>query len=456
MSNTDKKELFGTNGIRGIVGELMTPEFVMKVGMALGSIRPGTIAVGRDTRTSGPAFVSAVKAGLMAVGCNVVDCGVLPTPALQYMVRTNPAYNAGVVITASHNPREYNGVKAIDTDGTEMADAESILIEQRIFANDYKTATWENIGTERSDPNAAHTYIESIVSQFQKDLGKGMTVVVDAGCGAAHGTTAALLRDLGCRVITLNAQADGHFPARMPEPSVEGLQPLSTLVQEVHADFGVAHDGDADRAVFIDDKGRFIEENREFALIQDAVCQRDGKSGIIVTPVSSSRIFETIAQKHNCAVEYTKIGSIYVARRMIECIESGTHVLFGGEGNGGLIYPWHQFCRDGGMTAAMMVSLLAQTKQPLSMLVDGLPPSHILTYKYKTNKAPEILAALKLAFAHEKLNDIDGVRIDREDCWALVRPSGTEPIMRLYVESPSLEVAEKFSAEVRDVFEPLL
>jgi len=456
MNNTDKKQLFGTNGVRGIVGELMTPEFVMKVGMALGSIRPGTIAVGRDTRTSGPALVSAVKAGLMAVGCDVVDCGVLPTPALQYMVKTNPAYNAGVVITASHNPREYNGVKAIDTDGTEMADAESILIEQRIFANNYNTATWENAGTERSDPNAAHTYIESIVSQFPKDLGKGMTVVVDAGCGAAHITTAALLSSLGCRVITLNAQADGNFPARMPEPSVEGLQPLTDLVQEVKADFGVAHDGDADRAVFIDDKGRFIEENREFALIQDAVCQKDGKSGIIVTPVSSSRMFETIARKYNCTVEYTKVGSIYVARRMLEYIESGTHVVFGGEGNGGLIYPWYQFCRDGGMTAAMMVSLLAQTKQPLSALVDGLPPSNMLTYKYKTDKASEILAALKLEFAQEKLNDIDGLRIDREDCWALVRPSGTEPIMRLYVESPSLKIAEKFSAEIRNIFEPLI
>ncbi|MDR2854661.1 MAG: phosphoglucosamine mutase [Methanomicrobiales archaeon] len=456
MTDTDKKQLFGTNGVRGIVGELMTPEFVMKVGLALGSIRPGTIAVGRDTRTSGPAFVSAVKAGLMAVGCDVVDCGVLPTPALQYLVKTNPSYHAGVVITASHNPREYNGVKAIDTDGTEMADAESILIEQRIFTDTYHTATWENIGTERFDPNVVFTYVDSIVSQFPKDLGKGMTVVIDAGCGAAHATTAAILGGLGCRVITLNAHPDGYFPARAPEPSTEGLKPLSDLVLEVKADFGVAHDGDADRCVFVDDKGRFIEENREFALIEDAVCQRDGKSGVIVTPVSSSRIFETIAEKYSSTVEYTMVGSIYVARRMLELIESGTHVIFGGEGNGGLIYPWHQFCRDGGMTAAMMVSLLAQKKQPLFTLVDSLPPSYMLTYKYKTDKAPEILAALRAAFANELLNDIDGLRIDRDDCWALVRPSGTEPIVRLYVESPSLEIAEQFSAEVKAVFESLI
>ena len=456
MTGTGKKQLFGTNGVRGIVGELMTPEFVMKIGSALGSMRPGTIAVGRDTRTSGPAFVSAVKAGLMAVGCNVVDCGVLPTPALQYIVKTNPSYHAGVVITASHNPREYNGVKAIDTDGTEMADAESILIEERVFADAYNTATWENVGTERSDPNATCTYIESIVSQFQKDLGKGITVVIDAGCGAAHATTAAILSGLGCRVITINAHPDGHFPARAPEPSAEGLEPLSDLVRAVKADFGMAHDGDADRCVFVDDKGRFIEENREFALIEDAVCQRDGKSGVIVTPVSSSRIFETIAERYSSTVEYTMVGSIYVARRMLELIESGTHVIFGGEGNGGLIYPWHQFCRDGGMTAAMMVSLLAQKKQPLSALVDALPPSYMLRYKYKTDKAPEILAALRDTFANEKLNEIDGLRIDRDDCWALVRPSGTEPIVRLYVESPSLEIAERFSAEVIKVFEPLI
>ena len=456
MSTKDTKQLFGTNGVRGIVGELITPEFVMKAGMALGSIRPGTIAVGRDTRTSGPALVSAVKAGLMAVGCDVVDCGVLPTPALQYMVKRDPGYSAGVVITASHNPREYNGVKAIDTDGTEMADAESILIEQRIFADQYNTVTWENVGTECSDPHASFTYMKSIMSQFSKDLGKGMTVVIDAGCGAAHATTAAILSSLGCRVFTLNAQPDGHFPARAPEPSIEGLKPLSELVLELGADFGVAHDGDADRCVFVDDKGRFLEENREFALIEDFVCQRDGRSGIIVTPVSSSRIFETIAQRHDCVVEYTRIGSISVARRMLELIASGENVLFGGEGNGGLIYPWHQFCRDGGMTAAMMVSLLAQEKKPLSMLIDSLPPSHMLTYKYKTDKAPEILAALRVAFAGEKLNDIDGLRIDREDCWALVRPSGTEPILRLYVESPTLEVAEQFRAEVQKAFEPLI
>jgi phosphomannomutase/phosphoglucomutase len=279
---------------------------------------------------------------------------------------------------------------------------------------------------------------------------------LDAGCGAAHATTAKLLSELRCRVITLNAQPDGHFPARMPEPSVEGLIALSELVKATHAHFGVAHDGDADRCVFVDEKGRFVEENKEFALIEEAVCQREGKSGVIVTPVSSSRIFEVIAKQNNCTVEYTTVGSISVARRMLELLDAGTHVLFGGEGNGGLIYPWHQFCRDGGMTAAMMVALLEQKKQPLSSLVDALPPSNMLRFKYETNKAPEIIAAVKSAFAKEKLNEIDGLRIDREDCWALIRPSGTEPIVRMYIESLDLDTAQQFSEEIGKIIESVI
>ncbi|PWR73231.1 phosphoglucosamine mutase [Methanospirillum lacunae] len=452
MAEAKKKQLFGTNGVRGVVGELMTPELVMKIAMAVGSMRPGTIAVGRDTRTSGPAFIEAAKAGLMAVGCNVVDCGILPTPGLQYLVKDH--FDAGIVITASHNPGNYNGVKVIEPDGTEMGDENSILVEERVFSSSFAIKSWEEVASSRSAPDMFQEYIDGVVSKVPAGIGKGMTVAIDPGCGAAYRTTASILSDLGCRVLTLNAQPDGRFPARNPEPSEEGLAPLADLVKSVGAAFGVAHDGDADRAVFIDDKGRFVEENKEFALIADAVCH--GKSGIIVTPVSSSRLIEQIGKRHACTVDYTAVGSIYVARRMRSLIEAGKSVIFGGEGNGGLIYPDHQFCRDGGMTAAMMVLLLSIKKQTLSSLVDDLPPSVMLKHKFHTDKAPAMIEVVSKKFSSDRINTIDGLRIDRDDAWALIRPSGTEPLVRLFIESQDETVAKAFEKEILDSISPIL
>jgi len=444
MAETKKKQLFGTNGVRGVVGELMTPELVMKLAMAVGSMRPGTIAIGRDTRTSGPALIQAAKAGLMSVGCNVVDCGILPTPALQYIVKMH--YDAGIVITASHNPGNYNGVKVIEADGTEMDDDNSLMVEERVFSGTFDTRGWEEVGSEQAAPDLYREYVAGVLSRLSPGIGGGMTVVIDAGCGAAYRTTAEILTGLGCRVLTMNAQPDGRFPARNPEPSVEGLAPLADLVCSTGAAFGVAHDGDADRAVFIDDKGRFVEENKEFALIADAVCA--GRSGIIVTPVSSSRLIEEIGKKYGCSVDYTAVGSIYVARRMLSLLDEGKPVVFGGEGNGGLIYPDHQFCRDGGMTAAMMVSLLASKKRPLSELVDTLPPSVMLKHKFHTDKAPAMLSAVREKFSADRLNEVDGIRIDRNESWALIRPSGTEPLVRLYVESISESSAKGLETEI--------
>ena len=452
MAEEKKKQLFGTNGVRGVVGELITPELVMKIAMAVGSMRPGTIAVGRDTRTSGPALIAAAKSGLMAVGCDVVDCGILPTPGLQYVVKEH--FDAGIMITASHNPGNYNGVKVIEPDGTEMDDENSIAIEERVFSNTFSAKGWEEVGTERSVPDLVREYVDGVVSKVPGGIGTGMTVVIDPGCGAAYRTTAAILSRLGCRVLTLNAQPDGRFPARNPEPSEEGLAPLADLVCSVGAVFGIAHDGDADRAVFVDDKGKFVEENKEFALVADAVCT--GKSGIIVTPVSSSRLIEQIGTRHSCTVDYTAVGSIYVARRMRALLAEHKIVVFGGEGNGGLIYPNHQFCRDGGMTAAMMVHLLAMKKLPLSKLVDDLPPSVMLKHKFHTDKSAILLDAVKKKFSRDQINTVDGLRIDRLDVWALIRPSGTEPLVRLYIESSNEASAKAFEAEIFECITPIL
>lgn len=445
----NKKRLFGTNGVRGVVGVAMTPALALSIGCALGSMRRGNIAVGRDTRTSGPALASALKGGLLATGCDVTDCGVLPTPALQYLVQEH--FDAGAVITASHNPPEYNGVKVIEPDGTEMGDEATIELEGHIFSNDVPLAPWSSAGRETAAPHLVHEYIDAIVHRFPGGIGEGITVAVDPGCGAASETTPAILTRLGCRVFTINGQMDGRFPGRDPEPSPEGLLPLGELVRETGAALGIAHDGDADRAVFLDEQGCYIEENREFALIADQVCRE--RKGMVVMPVSTSRLVEVIAQMNGCGVRYTPVGSISVARTMRALGEAGTPVAFGGEGNGGLIYPDHQFCRDGGMTAAMMIAILARERRPLSSLVAALPRYSLIAEKIRGRDPRALIERLTHAYAHESLDRTDGIRINREHAWALIRPSGTEPLVRVIVESPDPATARAFYDEILHILD---
>lgn len=450
MPGQAKKQLFGTNGVRGIVGSDMTPDLVMRIGMALASMRKGTIAVGRDTRTSGPALCSAVKAGILACGCDVVDVGVLPTPALQYLVKRH--FDAGAMITASHNPPEYNGVKIIDTDGTEMGDDETIRLEQRLFSGDFDVQGWESVGSVVDAPHLIDEYIDAVVTSFPEHAGRGMTVVVDPGSGPASDSTPRILSRMGCRVHSVNANMDGTFPGRLPEPSPDGLAALAAMVVKTGAAFGVAHDGDADRAVFIDETGAYVEENVEFALMQRYVC-RD-REGVVVTPVSTSRQVEDVCAAHRCHVAYTPVGSIYVARTMLDLAASGTPVLFGGEGNGGLIFPDHQHCRDGGMTAAAMVALLAAERRSLSSLVEDLPRYFMIKEKIHAADPAGVVGEVKARFAGERIDETDGIRINRDRAWALLRPSGTEPFMRLLVEARDRETAEAFYAEIIDAIGP--
>jgi phosphomannomutase/phosphoglucomutase len=441
------KQLFGTNGIRGITGKNMVPGLSFSIGAAFGSMCKGRIAVGMDTRTSGESLLRALKAGLMATGCTITDCGVLPTPALQYLVRHD--FDGGAMITASHNPPEYNGIKIIEADGTEMADEKIVKLEQRIFSRNFKFQPWNKVGFEIRAPHLVEQYILGIVRQFPSGIGNGMLVVVDAGSGPACTTTPEILKILGCRVLTVHSTPDGRFPGRAPEPTPEGLAALSELVVSSKATFGVAHDGDSDRAVFVDEQGNYIEENHEFALFVQHIC--DQQKGIIVTPVSTSQLIEDVASKKGCSVTYTKVGSIYVARTMHSLEKKGEKVIFGGEGNGGLIFPAHQFCRDGGMTAATMVAILASRHNKLSEMVARLPKRYMIKDKVRCTTAQKVLDKMEHAFFHEIIGHTDGLRITRGSTWALIRASGTEPLIRIIVESETRKNADSFYHELMDV-----
>lgn len=441
--------LFGTNGIRGVVGQDMTADLAVRVGRAIGThFDGGTVALARDPRLSGPMLARAVAAGLMASGLEVVDLGMVPTPCAQYYVHTHVGLKGGVVITASHNPREFNGIKALDAQGMEMAREEEEAIEAIYFEERYRAADWSSVGDLRSDPSATDAYLRGILSHVDVDAirKRKLTVVADPANGAGCVTTPYLLRTLGCRVLTINGQPDGAFPGRLPEPTVDHLGDLMRMVVEAKADLGVAHDGDADRAIFIDDTGAFLYGDKSLALL--ARSELAARGGTVVTPVSTSSVLEDVVREAGGHLVRTRVGSPIVARTML-----AQGAVFGGEENGGILFPAHQFCRDGGMTLAKMLELVAKSGQPLSTLVASLPQYHLQkrAVEVPVDRREATLEALVGLVKDREPDTIDGVKIYAADGWFLVRPSGTEPLFRIYAEARTPERAKALAEEGADL-----
>jgi len=313
-----EKQFFGTNGVRGVTGKDMNPLFALEMTEAFGTfLGPGkTVGIGKDTRTSGEALGAAVSAALLMTGCNVIDFGILPTPALQYII-LDRKLDGGVMITASHNPAEYNGFKYIDSDGTELGDEKTVEVEEIYLKKQMVHASWDKVGNLGRDFEAYHAYIDAIVAKFPAGIGKGMTVAIDPGNGASCKTAPEIFRNLGCKVVVINGEYDGTFPGRLPEPSEEGLKGLSELVRKSGAAFGIAHDGDADRSVFVDEKGKFIDGNIMLAILASYFAEQNS-GGEIVTTLASSAIIETVGAQYGCTTVKTAVGSPYVARTMRE------------------------------------------------------------------------------------------------------------------------------------------
>lgn len=431
-------KLFGTNGVRGIANVNMTSGMALDLGRSLGTYMQrhkigSRVAVGRDTRISGDMLKSAAIAGVLSTGLEVVDVGVLPTPALQYYVRQKA--DAGIMITASHNPREYNGLKIIAGDGTEFSREGEAEVEQIYFSGEFNSGRWDSTGGYYSDGTALRTYMDGIIASVDTAAIRlaALTVVVDPGCGAGCMVTPLLMRELGCRVISLNAQPDGTFPGREPEPTREALTDLIDTVRASGADLGIAHDGDADRSAFVDETGEFLDEEDLLALAAAHVLEH--KKGKVVTPVSSSLKVKDVTESLGGELIWTRVGSIDVARKMME-----TGAVFGGEGNGGLIFPEFQYCRDGAMTAAKMVEMLSGGAK-LSSLRKGLPKYHNIKTKVKCSEPAGVVKKLEQSLKGEEVDTTDGVKLIYPDGWILIRPSGTEPIIRIYAESGNMQRA---------------
>jgi phosphomannomutase / phosphoglucomutase len=428
--------LFGTNGIREVVGEKLTAPFLTRVVGAIATmVAPGPpIVVGWDGRTSSPAFARLTSSILQLAGHRVVEVGVLPTPAIQLLVPRHHA-QLGVIITASHNPPEFNGLKCIAADGLEVNRPFEERIEAGFEEGATSTAPYSSIGEVTSDRSGAGVYIAAILGQVDgpRIAARKMTVVLDCGNGASTVTSPTLLRKLGCTVITLNGHLDGTFPGHLSEPTEANLSDLVHAVPALNADLGIAHDGDADRAVFVDASGRYVPGEEILTLLaRDAVERNHG--GIVVTPVSASQAVEDSVRPLGGSVVYTRIGSPTVTREMLE-----RQAVFGGEENGGIVFPNHQLARDGAMTAAAVLDLLARKGLTLAEALRDIPRYTLVKEKVScpVEWREPVLARVAEAFAKDsdRVVTIDGVKAYREGGWVLLRPSGTEPLFRVFAES---------------------
>jgi phosphomannomutase/phosphoglucomutase len=440
------KKLFGTNGIRRIVNKELTPETATKIATSIGTFfAKKNLLVGHDARTSGPMLAQAVTAGLTATGCNVFFAGMAPTPALQYAVK-NHCMGGGVIITASHNPPEYNGIKVIWNDGIEIAHEQETEIENRYFEDKLEFAEWNKLGAKQEFAMANDEYVEAIKKHVNTSeiVEKHYHVVVDAANSVGGLAAPKLLRELGCKVTTINANIDGTFPGRLPEPRPENLGDLAAVVKAVGADFGVAFDGDADRSIFVGENGEIFWGDKTFALIEKSfLVENPGEK--IVTPVSSSTLVKDVAEACRGEIVWTKVGSVTVSQTMKK-----VKAKLGGEENGGVFYGPHQAVRDGAMTTALVLGVMAKTGETLSALIAEQPQYYLEKGKVECpeDKKEKVLTKLVEQTKGANISTIDGMKIWFEDKSAiLVRPSGTEPIYRLYAEAKNQEKALKLVKE---------
>jgi phosphomannomutase/phosphoglucomutase len=438
-----QRRLFGTNGIRGVIGKEMTASFAMDMGCAIGSYFKGNVVIGTDSRTSNEMLKSAMIAGLASTGCGVIDIGLAPTPSVQHaVIRSHSA--AGVMITASHNPPEFNGIKAIDSDGTELDFSKELDIENVYFGKRFRKVDWKSVGTIQSDSEANLRYTQAIEDRVDGGSIRkaNLKIILDCANGVAGLVTPRLLTDLGAKVTVLNAQPDGSFPGHPSEPTPENLVTLIQMVKDEGASFGVAHDGDADRSVFVDEKGNYVTGDKSFAVLAGYLVSKNPGASVVSTVATSDCVGDMVV-KNGGKIVLTRVGSPVVARKMKEI-----GAIFGGEENGGLIYAKHQYCRDAAMTTALMAELVAE-RGSLAKLLQEVPVYHQAKLKIScpNDRKKEVMEALVETAKHKKIDLTDGVKIFEDKDWVIIRASGTEPIFRIFSQSRSEDRAEALAKD---------
>ena len=448
--------MVSVSGFRGRVGDALTPELVAGLAACYGAFLreegdEGRVVVGRDSRTSGPMLMRAAVAGLLSVGCRVVELGVVPTPTLMLAVREGDAAG-GLGVTASHNPAEWNALKFAVRGGTFLPPARMRRFQARVREREPRRALWHAIPRVERDGGAVERHIEGILNlsllDTQQIRSEGMHVALDCGNGAGGVIMPELLSRLGCEVSAIGTEANGRFH-RNPEPVAASLAALGGLVRESGARIGLAVDPDVDRLSLVDEEGRALGEDLTLALAADVVLSR--RPGSVVTNLSTSRVVDDVAESHGCRAIRAPVGEINVVERMI-----AEDAVVGGEGNGGVILPELQHTRDAPAGAALLLQFLAaEPGVPLSARVGRLPAYRIV--KEKVSFPRELLAdafeALGRVLPGGVREESDGLRIEWRSrrSWLHVRPSGTEPVVRLIAEAGGAAEAQSLVDRARDV-----
>lgn len=426
--------LFGTNGIRGVFGKDLSLDFLVNITRSLAAYyKKGPILIGRDGRNSNNIMFNIVTAALNSDGLDTVDAGILPTPCLQYATKRNE-FNGGIMITASHNPPEYNGLKPIANDGVELPRQDESVVEQ-IFEN--KTfITSEIVGQNFKEEMIIARYIDDVLALVDVDRIKKrkFKVTMDLGNGVQALVAPLLAKKLGCTVITVNGTIDGDFPGRGSEPTPSNLSLMSFVAKETNSDIGAAFDGDGDRSIFCDEKGIVSWGDKTGTLLAKYLILTKHPKAKIVCPVNTTNILTKVARDNGSEIIHTKVGSVEVSREMVK-----QGAIIGMEENGGFMYGVLNQVRDGALTTVLMLDLMASEEKSLSAILSSLPKVYQYKSKFECSEMgliQKVVDSVKNHGSPMKIETLDGVKIwFDEESWLMLRPSGTEPLIRIYGES---------------------
>lgn len=415
--------MFGTSGIRGPVGEDVTADLALKVGRAL-AVDAESVVVGRDPRESGQYLLDALVAGLRESGTDVLDVGLAATPTIARAVGWYDA-DAGVAVTASHNPAPDNGLKLWQPSGQAFDESQRETITRRVRESAFDLVSWTELG-ERTAIDASERHVEALCGAVS--LREPLSVVADLGNGAG-GVTVSALQELGCAVETLNAQPDGRFPGRPSEPTAENCESLRALVEVTDADLGVAHDGDADRLRAVTGDGEFISGDVLLALFAREAVAGSVAEERVAAPVDTSLAVDD-ALGGRASVTHTKVGDVYVAERASE-----SSVVFGGEPSGAWIWPEETLCPDGPLAACKLVALASE--RPLTERVADIDTYPIRRESIETPEKEQVMERVenRVLADYDEVRTLDGVRADCGSGWFLIRQSGTQPLVRVTAEA---------------------
>lgn len=429
--------MFGTSGIRGPVGEDVTAALALSVGRAVG-VDADRVVVGRDSRESGLLLTDALTAGLREVGADVVDIGCAATPTVGRSVGWEDA-DAGVAITASHNPAPDNGLKLWEPSGKAFGPERRKTVADRVHSDDVDLERWDGLG-ERMRTDTSDRHVRALVEAVAPD--RTLPVVVDVGNGTG-GVTVEALTALGFDVETLNAQPDGSFPGRPSEPTEEHCTSLTMLVRESDAELGIAHDGDADRTRVVAGDGTFLSGDVTLALFAADAASRGDR---VAVPVDTSLAVEDYLAERGVETTRTPVGDVHVAEAA-----TADDVAFGGEPSGAWIWPNETLCPDGPLAACRLVELHAD--RPLTDRVEEIPTYPIRRDSVEVADKAAVMDRVRerTATRYDNVETLDGVRVDLGDAWFLLRASGTQPLVRVTAEARETDRADEVYREANDL-----